>query len=196
MTEFTAERIDPRIDRTRRTVLDAVAGLIVDEGADSITHQRVAEVSGVGRATLYRHWPTPADLLYDALGESEQPLLRPRDEPLLTWLRTELRRAPGEMAAPTSVQFLSVLIGRANHDPDAAELRRRLIDQDVMNLAVMIARANERGEIVGAPDAHDLYSKLIGPLFLRAVVERRPAGRGFVDDVIDTVMSPWLASTG
>jgi len=192
VTEPAVERLDPRVDRTRRAVMEAVAMLIVDEGAASITHQRVAEVSGVGRATLYRHWPTPADLLYDALEEAEQSLLRQRDEPFIGWLRAELHRAPGEMAAPTAVQFLSVLIGRADHDPNAAELRRRLIDQDVMNLAVMVARAEARGEIAGHPDAHDLYSKLMGPLLIRTVVERRPASARFVDDVIDTVMSPWL----
>jgi AcrR family transcriptional regulator len=195
VTEPSVERLDPRIDRTRRAVMEAVATVIVEEGARSVTHQRVAEVSGVGRATLYRHWPKPADLLYDALEQTEQSLLRPRDESLISWLRTELHRAPGEMAAPTAIQFVSVLIGRADHDPDAAELRRRLIDQDVMNLAIMLARAEGRGEITGAPDAHDLYSRLLGPLFLRAVVERRPASAQFIDRVIDTVMSPWLTNS-
>jgi AcrR family transcriptional regulator len=192
----TVERLDPRVDRTRRAVLEAVAMLVVNEGAAWVTHQRVAEVSGVGRATLYRHWPTPADLLYDALEEAEQPLLRPRDEPLMTWLRAELHRAPGEMAAPTAIQFLAVLIGRADHDPDAAELRRRLIDQDVMNLAIMVARAEARGEIVGHADPHDLYSKLLGPLLIRTVIEGRPASDRFIDDVIDTVMAPWLPVPG
>ncbi len=195
MSEAAIERLDPRVDRTRRAVMEAVAMLVVDEGAGSVTHQRVAEVSGIGRATLYRHWPTPADLLYDALEESEQPLLRPRDEPFVSWLRTELYRTPGEMAAPTSIQFLAVLIGRADHDPDAAELRRRLIDHDVMNLAIMLARAEARGEIIGHADAHDLYSKLLGPLLIRVVVEGRPAGERFVDDVIDTVLSPWLPNS-
>jgi AcrR family transcriptional regulator len=192
VSESAVERVDPRVDRTRRAVLDAVAMLIVEEGAGWVTHQRVAEVSGVGRATLYRHWPTPADLLYDALKESEQPLLRPRDEPLMAWLRSELHRVPSELAAPTAIQFLAVLIGRADHDPNAAELRRRLIDQDVMNLAIMVVRAEARGEIVGNPDPHDLYSKLLGPLLIRAVVEGRPASERFIDDVIDTVMAPLL----
>ena len=172
--------------------MDAIATLIVEEGAGSITHQRVAEVSGVGRATLYRHWPTPADLLYGALQEAEQPLLRPRDEPLVTWLRAELRHAAGEMAAPVAIQFVSVLIGQAGHDANAAELRRRLIDQNVMNLAIVVARAEARGEIVSGADPHDLYSQLLGPLLIRIVIEGRPASDRFVDVVIDTVIRPWL----
>jgi len=195
VSENAVDRLDPRVNRTRRAVLEAVATVVVDEGAAWVTHQRVAEVSGVGRATLYRHWPTPADLLYDALEAAEQSLLRPRDEPLMTWLRSELHRASVEMAAPTAIQFLAVLIGRADHDPSAAELRRRLIDRDVMNLAIMVARAGGRGEIVGHIDPHDLYSKLLGPLLIRVVVEGRPASGRFVDDVVDTVMAPWLPTS-
>lgn len=187
-------RLDPRVDRTRRAVLDAVVMLITDEGTGSVTHQRVAEVSGVGRATLYRHWPTAAELLYDVLEDAEQPLLRPRDEPLIPWLRTELRRAAVELATPTAVQFLSVLIGRADHDASAAELRRRVIDQDVLNVAVAVARAAARGEIVGEPDPHELYAMLTGPILMRASIERRTATESFVDRVIDAVMAPWLPS--
>lgn len=173
--------------------MDAIATLITEEGVESVSHQRVAEVSGVGRATLYRHWPTSTDLLYEALAEAEQPLLRPRDEPLLPWLRTELSHAVSEMSSPTAIQFVSVLIGRADHDPGAAELRRRVIDQSVMNLAMMVARARAHGEIIGDPDPHDLYSQLLGPLLMRIVIEGRPASERFVDQVIDSAMAGWVA---
>jgi AcrR family transcriptional regulator len=194
VSDTSTERLDPRVDRTRRLVLDTVAQLIASEGVDSITHQRVAEVSGVGRATLYRHWPTSADLLYEALADAEQPLLRPRDEPLLAWLRSELRHAASEMRSPTAIQFVSVLIGRADHDAGAAELRRRVIDLNAMNLAIMVARAQARGEIVGDPNPHDLYSQLLGPLLMRVVIEGRPATAKFVDHVIDSVVAPLLAA--
>lgn len=185
------ERLDPRVDRTRRAVMDAVGSLIANEGIDSVSHQRVAEVSGVGRATLYRHWPTPADLLYDTLAEAEQPLLRPRDEPLFQWLRSELRHAASEMCSPTAIQFVSVLISRADHDASAAELRRRVIDQNVMNLAIMVARPRARGEISGDPDPRDLYSQLLGPLLMRIVIEGRPASDRFVEQVIDAATAGW-----
>jgi AcrR family transcriptional regulator len=191
VSEASVERLDPRVDRTRRAVMEAVASLIAAEGIDSVSHQRVAEVSGVGRATLYRHWPTPADLLYDALSEAEQPLLRPRDEPLRSWLGDELRHAASEMGSATAIQFVAVLIGRADRDAGAAELRRRVIDQNVMHLAMMVARARANGELCGDPDVHDLYSQLLGPLLMRIVIEGRPASDRFVDQVIDTVLQPW-----
>lgn len=189
------QRRDPRVDRTRRVVLEATAALIAEEGTGSVTHQRVAEVSGVARATIYRHWPAPVDLLRDVLADSEQPLLRPRDEPLVPWLRAELRRAVVEMAQPAAVQFLAVLIGSADHDVATAELRRRLIDQDILGLAMGVARAFARGEITAEPDPRDLYAMLIGPILIRVAVERRAANDEFVDRLIDTVMAPWLTDS-
>lgn len=173
-------------------MVDAVAALLADEGAASVTHQRVSEVSGVGRATMYRHWPTAADLLYDVLGEVDPPLLRPGDGPLIEWLRTELRRAATEMGQPAAIQFVSVLVARASLDPGAAELRRRILDHNVMNLATAVARAAERGEIVGDPDPHELTALLLGPILFRVVIEGRPAKGPFVDDVIARVMHPWI----
>lgn len=174
-------------------MIDAVSALIATEGAGAVSHQRVSEASGVGRATLYRHWSTAADLLYDVLEETEQTLLRPSDEPLVGWLRSELRRAAVDLGQPVTVQFLSVLIGRADHDAGAADLRRRLVDRNVMNLAVAVARASVRGELVGEPDPHELYAQLVGPILLRATIEGRPVAEQFVDDVIDRAMAPWLA---
>jgi AcrR family transcriptional regulator len=185
---------DPRIDRTRRAVLDAVGLLVATEGAGSITHLRVAEVSGVGRATLYRHWPTPADLLYDLLNEADQPLLRLRDEPIMDWLRAELRRSAFELSQPTAIQFLMVLVGRADFDPGAAELRRRIHDETVMNLARAVARAAARGELCAEPDPHELCAQLLGPILLRTMIEGRNASDKFVDDTINVVMAPWLPS--
>lgn len=188
-------RTDPRIDRTRRAVIDAVVAILADEGAEAVTHQRVAEVSGVARATLYRHWPTAADLLYDVLGEVDPPLLRPGAGPLVAWLQAELQHAAVEMAQPAAVQFVSVLIGRADLDPGAAELRRRILDHNVMNLATAVARADERGELDGEPDPHWLTAQLLGPVLFRVIIEGRPASDDFIDEVIDRALHGWLSSS-
>jgi AcrR family transcriptional regulator len=188
-------RTDPRIDRTRHAVIDAAAIVLTGEGAGAVTHQRIAEVSGVGRATLYRHWPTAADLLYDVLSEVDQALLRPGEGPLIDWLRAELGRASIEMAQPAAVQFVSVLIARAGRDPGAAELRRRIIDRNVLHLATAVARASERGEIVGDPEPHELLAQLLGPILMRVIIEGRPASEEFVNGVIDVAMAPWLANS-
>jgi len=53
-------------DSTRAAILDAARQVLFDEGWEALSHQRVAEVAGVGRATVYRHWPQRLQLLQDA----------------------------------------------------------------------------------------------------------------------------------
>ncbi len=51
---------------TRETVLRGALDLLLNEGASALTPQRLHEVTGVARSTVYRHWPD-ADALVDAL---------------------------------------------------------------------------------------------------------------------------------
>ena len=56
---------DARISKTRQKVMDAGAVLLFTQGWDHVTHQKLAQETGIARGTLYRHWSTIDDLLVD-----------------------------------------------------------------------------------------------------------------------------------
>ena len=56
------EHTDRRVLRTRQAVIEAAQRLLFDGGPNALTYSALAAEAGVGRATLYRHWPTIADL--------------------------------------------------------------------------------------------------------------------------------------
>ena len=58
---------NPQVQRTHGLMLDAARDLLNENGPAAVTHLRVAEASGVARATVYRHWPDRADILVDLL---------------------------------------------------------------------------------------------------------------------------------
>src|SRR5213082_592514 len=89
---MTSPATDPRAARSREAILAAAYDLLAREGPGAITHQRVAQQAGVGRATVYRHWAAPQDLLRDVLSTAALPL-RP-------WLHAELRQLADELALP------------------------------------------------------------------------------------------------
>jgi AcrR family transcriptional regulator len=67
MTDETTEaRLRSDARRNRRTVLDAAVALLAQR--PQATMQEVAEASGLGRTTVYRHFPRRQDLI-DALFE-------------------------------------------------------------------------------------------------------------------------------
>lgn len=98
---------DPRIARTRKLVAHAVISLIQSKGVTAVTHQEVARAAAVGRATLYRHWPTVPELLYSALSEFQNPFDFPRSDSLendiLAGLQALSQRLQGPMAAALRV---------------------------------------------------------------------------------------------
>lgn len=54
---------DARVARTRGDVARAALRLLNDEGAEAITHARVAEMAGYSKTTVYTHWPARVDLI-------------------------------------------------------------------------------------------------------------------------------------
>ena len=73
----------PRSPAAERAILDATLELLASEGFDRLTVEGVAAAAGVGKATIYRRWPSKLALVLAAVGElSAHPL------PELTTART------------------------------------------------------------------------------------------------------------
>jgi AcrR family transcriptional regulator len=183
-----AKEPDPRVFRTRAAVRETVRVLFEEEGAAALTHQRVAQRSGVGRGTIYRHWPDTVDLLSEALRTVDEPLLRPGRGPLRPWLRRELIRLAIELREPTGTQFLAAIITTSDLDPRIAGLRDDLMNRTVASLATMLDRFGDTttGSRV---DPEFLLTQLIGPLIVQVSIMRNQVGRDFIDRVIDKALA-------
>jgi AcrR family transcriptional regulator len=58
-----SEKVDPRIVRTRKLLLDAFMSLMGEKGFDDVTIQDIAERATVNRATFYAHFSDKYALL-------------------------------------------------------------------------------------------------------------------------------------
>src|SRR5258707_172115 len=107
---MTSPATDPRAARSREAILAAAYDLLAREGPGAITHQRVAQQAGVGRATVYRHWAAPQDLLRDVLFSAELPFFATPALPLRPWLHAELRQLADELALPAVASLAIALM--------------------------------------------------------------------------------------
>jgi AcrR family transcriptional regulator len=57
---------DQQVDLTRELIMRAFQGLLQNDHPDAITYPQVAEAAGVSLRTVYRYFPTRADLLQSA----------------------------------------------------------------------------------------------------------------------------------
>ena len=67
-------RPDRRIERTRAALLQALVGLLLDDGVESITVAAVAARANVGRSTFYTHFRSRDDILRASLTMPSLPL--------------------------------------------------------------------------------------------------------------------------
>ncbi|WP_024875001.1 TetR/AcrR family transcriptional regulator [Saccharomonospora piscinae] len=150
----SAKRADAR--RNEKALLDAAASVFVTDGVDAPV-RRIAAEAGVGMGTIYRHFPTRADLVVavyrhqvDACAEAGPALLATATSPFA---------ALGQWVT-RFVDFLVTKHGLAaamRDDPDGfAALHAVFLDRLVPVLADILAAARDAGEITAEVTAYQL----------------------------------------
>lgn len=180
--------------RSRKVMLDAARDLLVREGPAGVTHQRVALQAGVGRATVYRHWPRTDQLLLDAMSLVDFPFFRDPVTPVRPWLRRELRVLADEMALPSvAVIALAMMQGSAGSVP--VEVRDRFRAAGADGIRAALALAADAGELDGAADRADATALLMGPILQRTCMEGGTVSDDLIERIIDSV-GTWRSGGG
>lgn len=178
--------------RTRAAVHEALRSLFAEEGPAALTHQRVAQRAEVGRATIYRHWPRPVDLVTEALSVVEQPVFRSREGSLRAWLGGELARFAADLAQPAATQFLATVIGTADQVQAVADLRDDLLRRisAVLRSGLAAGEPGVTGETVRRIDPDELLAQLLGPVIFRVSIQQAAIDRDFIDRLVDAALGP------
>ncbi|MFE1592783.1 TetR/AcrR family transcriptional regulator [Nocardia sp. NPDC058705] len=176
---------DPRTVRSREAALESARELLVEQGLAGLTHGAVAARSGISRATLYRLWPEPTDLVratltrHIALAQSQ-----PTGD-LRADLLTELTATRAMLHEPATEQGMRVIIERAAVDPRFAEVKEALYQSGTRAVRAMLTEAVARAELPVELDVELSIDQLHGPLFFRRLVANRTFDLDYVRDVID-----------
>jgi AcrR family transcriptional regulator len=172
-------------------VLESTIAVIAQDGPEAVTFQSVARHAGVSRATLYRHWPHPDELIFEALAEivSAWEFSGPgglRDE-----LIAEIDRRRRELNQPLVRMAFTAVISRAPRDRAAARLRDRLVGSIAGSLRDSITAGVERGELKPGLDAEVLTAEVMGAMVWQSFVLGRNVTREFVERVVDEALRDW-----
>jgi Transcriptional regulator len=188
---MTSPATDPRAARSREAILAAAFDLLAREGPGAITHQRVAQQAGVGRATVYRHWAAPRTCSATCCHSRAALLRHPRPAPAVL---AAGRAAPARRRArPPGGRI-------ARHRADGADPVRaapgtrphRHITVITERLAAAFALAVDAGELDTAPDAALAAAHLIGPLVYRTTLQAAAVPDSLLAELIDSA-AHWRA---
>ncbi|WP_336085780.1 TetR/AcrR family transcriptional regulator [Nocardia sp. SSK8] len=176
---------DPRTVRSRDTALAAARELLIEQGFAGLTHGAVAARSGISRATLYRLWPEPTELVLATLTRH---IARAQSTPtgeLRADLRRELAGTRAMLHDPGSDQAMRVVIERAAVEPEFARIKRALYRSGTRVVRAVLTDAVACGELPAGLDIDRAVDRLFGPLFFRRLLADRTFDLDYVDDVID-----------
>jgi AcrR family transcriptional regulator len=117
----------PRSDATQQAIMDAAIELVGTQDYRDVTIEKIAAVAKVGKQSIYRWWPTKADLILDAFTQSAIKGMPPviQSEDAFADLEQDIARFFKFMSKPLIAKGLRSLISESQLDND---FRRRLYD--------------------------------------------------------------------
>jgi len=167
-----APRGRPRDAGADEAILAATIELLGDGGIARLSMDHVAKRAGVGKATIYRRWPSKEQLVVDAL--SSTPTLEVPDTGTVRGDLIAYAERLAEIAAMPTTDVLPHLIEAAVYDE---RLRRSLNDYSRSRqraLRAILKRGYERGELVDEDDREMIVDVLMGAFFYRRMVSGDP----------------------
>ena len=168
---------------TETAVLTAALELLLTEGATALTPQRLHAATGVSRSTVYRHWPSPHAFLEALIAVAPLADREPSGD-LAADLHAAVDQLCNRLRDRPVAAFLQALVAAAASDPDAAELRRRYVEDLMAPFAAALRAAGvERGE------REDAVAAIVSPLLLDALLLDRPTARTRAHRTVDSVVA-------
>jgi AcrR family transcriptional regulator len=184
-----------RMDRSLdAAILGAVLKQLSERGYDQMRMDDVAACARVGKAAIYRRWPSKAAVVADAIAHwrrgigSVQP---PNTGSLRGDIDALIAAVPDLDEA--EVGTMKVVIGvatAATNDPVlAAALDELVLSQPRRMISAVLENAVARGEIPAGRDLSLIADATLGLNVLRAITGR-PIDRVFVRRVLEDVILP------
>lgn len=169
----------PRSEASRDAILQAAAELLAEEGHAAVTIDKIARRAGTGKQTIYRWWPSKADVLMEALARKAELHIPLPDEG--SWAADLQRMLDDSFAmarAPQIGELLSALIVEAQLDSAFAELfRTAFLERRRAAVAALVERARRRGDLPAGLTEGFVADVLLGVLWYRLIVVPQPFDR-------------------
>ena len=183
------QRPGGRAERVRTAVLEAASELLTEVGYDKMRVEDVAARAGVHKTTVYRRWPTKAELTADATAlHSAEAVPIPDTGTLAEDLRLLAREVVANIGSQGgSRQSRSIAAAAATSEELATAMHGFWAHRLALS-AKVVERAMERGELPPNADANLIIETVIGPLWLRLLLTGEPITNELADDVVELVL--------
>jgi AcrR family transcriptional regulator len=178
----------PRSEEAHKAILDATLDLLVEVGFSAMTVEGVASRAGVGKATIYRRWPSKLPLVVEAFGQL--PGFEEVDTgDLAEDLKKMLRGYLQAFNASPLAAVLPSLAGERAHNPELSELFEPVSKGRRQPLVRAFERAVDRGEIPEDTDVELAADLVVGPIAVSLFFKGGRLNPRMVGPMVDMALS-------
>ena len=160
----------------------ATLKVLEHDGLNALTVEGIAAAAGVGKATIYRWWPSRIALVLEAI--EQLPELHTPDKGSLVEDLRALLTDLSELLVSTPLGGVLAHLGSdtTGRDPEVREYLRRRMAPSI----ALVDRAVQRGELPADTDTETLVYLTVGPVINR-VFFGTPPDDEYIDLVVRTM---------
>jgi len=162
--------------------LEVTLRLLQEHGYDGLTVDAVAMTAKASKATVYRRWPSKAELVLAAFSEGIRQVAVPPDTGTLR----------GDLARKHGSTIRAVLVEVSRNPALNDVMQHEFVDRRKALIQHILRQAVERGEIDQAAISNELWDLLPGYLVFRSIMAIRPPTQRTVQALVDDVIIPAL----
>ena len=179
----------PRDAGVEGRVLQAAMAEMRAGGYDGMSIDRVAERAGVAKTTIYRRWPTKAELVIAMIAGLRSAVpVAPSGDPRRDL--TELVTGIAETLNGIPTTLIADLAAAAAREPRVGESVRGLWGERHAAVTAVVAQAQADGLVPGHAAPAVLVDQMVGPLYYRLLVTGEPITSAYVRELVHSTLGP------
>jgi AcrR family transcriptional regulator len=187
----------PRCERARQAILSSTLKFLEakENGFADLTIEHVAAEANVGKATVYRWWPTKAALVADAFASSVTQKLHFPDTGSLHEDMSQQMRQLVKILRSRRGHIVSVILAAGQSDATLiSAFRERFLKPRRAEAYATLRRGILRGELPADVDFDLVLDALYGPIYMRFLIRHDTLSPELVDQLCELVLRGALHS--
>jgi len=175
-----------RSEQSRLAILTAAYELAGEIGYARLTIEGIAARAGTGKQTIYRWWPSKADVVLDALAtKADLHIPIPDEGSFAADLRAFLLASFALGNQRALLGILRALMAEAQIDPEFWQrFREAFLQRRRDALGVITGRAQARGDLPPGLSPGTVADIVFGVIWYRVLATREPPDSGLAEELV------------
>ena len=176
---------------SHKAIIDATVKLLGSSGYVNFSIEKVASEAGVGKQTIYRWWPSRADLVLEVWRDRLLPPLAPYDGqiPLRDYLESSLISFGQVLSRTDCRQAAICILAEAHRDERLYQRMEEAVYAPRIGLIVDAIRcAQKQAQVPPGMDVNLMIDTLYGAVWYKVLIRFETVSRTYIKQLVSQTM--------